>query len=526
MKLLIVDDQASVVQGIKEGIDWKELGVKKVYTAYNALDAKKILKEEVIHVMLCDIEMPVESGLQLFEWVCERGLPVQCIFLTSHAEFDYAKEAVHLGAFDYIIQPAPYLEISKAVSLAIKAVQYKEAEEQILSRGKIFRKQEISIACNVLRSYLRGASNQNEMEMLTALKVLPDFMHRGCIILIQIVKWHDGSEEWEHNIIEGAFENILSELFGDSERIIGLAYIEENTAALIIQNTIGELNPEKDILPTLNYFNSVCREYFKCDIAFYYSDCVELSNTKNIWKKLMKQRDDNIRLESGMFPMEAIGKHSTVAYTFKNPQIKYWQSLIKDGYADAMEHQAIQLLDKMDADGILDKANLVSFYQDFIQMIYTVMESGNQIYNDIFASEEGLELYRSGMKSINSMKELIRFTAAHFRVERDIDDSKTIVNKVLEYINEHLDGEIKRDDLSEHVHLSPDYLSRIFKKELGITMKEYIINQKMLAAQVLLQTTKLPISYVAAKMGYSNFSHFSSTYKRIIGHTPNEERAN
>lgn len=57
-----------------------------------------------------------------------------------------------------------------------------------------------------------------------------------------------------------------------------------------------------------------------------------------------------------------------------------------------------------------------------------------------------------------------------------------------------------------------------------MTLKEYIIEQKIRAAQSLLKTTSLPVSFVAAKVGYSNFSHFSKAYKKVMGHTPQEER--
>ena len=55
-------------------------------------------------------------------------------------------------------------------------------------------------------------------------------------------------------------------------------------------------------------------------------------------------------------------------------------------------------------------------------------------------------------------------------------------------------------------------------------MKEYITNRKMREAQSLLKTTSLPVSFVAAKVGYSNFSYFSQTYKKVMGITPQEER--
>ena len=111
MKLLIVDDQPGVLEGLVNGINWEKEGILQVVTAQNAEQARKEFEKGAPDIMLCDIEMPVENGLQLFCWVKDQQYETCCIFLTSHAEFDYAKEAIHLGAFVYILQPAPYQEV-------------------------------------------------------------------------------------------------------------------------------------------------------------------------------------------------------------------------------------------------------------------------------------------------------------------------------------------------------------------------------------------------------------------------------
>lgn len=108
MNLLIVDDQPLVTDGLEQGIPWESLGFRNIFKAYNALDARSILLAHPIAVMLCDIQMPVENGLELFAWMRQSGMDTRMIFLTSHAEFEYAQQALKLGSVDYIVQPAPY----------------------------------------------------------------------------------------------------------------------------------------------------------------------------------------------------------------------------------------------------------------------------------------------------------------------------------------------------------------------------------------------------------------------------------
>lgn len=86
MTVLVIDDQIHVVEGILSEVSWENLGVDKVWKAYNAVEAKGILLLNKVDIMLCDIEMPGENGLSLLKWTQDQGMEVECIFLTAHAD--------------------------------------------------------------------------------------------------------------------------------------------------------------------------------------------------------------------------------------------------------------------------------------------------------------------------------------------------------------------------------------------------------------------------------------------------------
>ena len=128
MTILIVDDQPDVVNAEKEGVDWNRIGVETILTAYSVPDAERLLLDKKVDVLLCDIEMPPRSGLELLNMIRERKMETRCIFLSAHAEFIYVQEAIRLGGFDYILQPAPYSEIEAAVIRAIEDIKEKKPE--------------------------------------------------------------------------------------------------------------------------------------------------------------------------------------------------------------------------------------------------------------------------------------------------------------------------------------------------------------------------------------------------------------
>lgn len=126
MKVLVVDDQPEVVQGVLSGVDWKKAGIEAAFPAYSVKEAQEVFRREEIDILLCDIEMPPTDGFELLRWAQEQKPEVACIFLSAHAEFEYAREAVKLGSFDYILQPAPYEEIEKALERAVGKVRETE----------------------------------------------------------------------------------------------------------------------------------------------------------------------------------------------------------------------------------------------------------------------------------------------------------------------------------------------------------------------------------------------------------------
>ena len=108
MNILIVDDDRFVLEGIRKGIDWDSMPFEQLFMVQSVRQAKAVLEKVPVAVLISDIEMPSESGLDLLAWVREQNLALQSILLTSYAEFSYAQKAVELGSFHYFLKPIEY----------------------------------------------------------------------------------------------------------------------------------------------------------------------------------------------------------------------------------------------------------------------------------------------------------------------------------------------------------------------------------------------------------------------------------
>lgn len=103
--------------------------------------------------------------------------------------------------------------------------------------------------------------------------------------------------------------------------------------------------------------------------------------------------------------------------------------------------------------------------------------------------------------------------------------SSATVTKIRQYIRSRLSEEITRDELAAYVYLNPAYLSRLFKKETGLSISDVIIQERLQKAKQLLEETELKITDIAEQVGYTSLGSFSNLFKRIVGATPQQYRA-
>ena len=134
IKALLVDDEEQCVKTLQEGIDWKGLGVAETFGAYNAVQARQIMKEEMISLILCDIEMPGESGLEFISSVREKAdlddENIECIILTCYPDYKFMRKAMQIRCSDYLIKPLDTDEMTAVLEKAVEKIQRKFQKDE------------------------------------------------------------------------------------------------------------------------------------------------------------------------------------------------------------------------------------------------------------------------------------------------------------------------------------------------------------------------------------------------------------
>lgn len=136
MNLLIVNDAVATVKAMKQEIPWRQYEIHNVYTAYSAAEGQEVISSCPIDILLCDIEMPGESGLVLIRWIRENNYDIDCILLTCHAEFTYAQEAITLNCQDYLLLPATYESIGTTILKVVNRRKERLDNSKLVEYGK------------------------------------------------------------------------------------------------------------------------------------------------------------------------------------------------------------------------------------------------------------------------------------------------------------------------------------------------------------------------------------------------------
>ena len=108
------------------------------------------------------------------------------------------------------------------------------------------------------------------------------------------------------------------------------------------------------------------------------------------------------------------------------------------------------------------------------------------------------------------------------RIKMNVKSKQVI--KCIDYINSNLHNNITVTELGDYVNLNETYLSKIFKKETGVTVSEYVRNKKIEEACWLLQFTDKSSIDIATELAFSSHSYFISVFKKVKGVTPKEYR--
>jgi len=506
-KILLVDDDLRAIEGIAANLDWDSMGIEKCICVSSAREAKRRIREEDISIVVADIDMPEENGLELVEWINANTRNVVCIFLTSYADFEYTSKALRLGSCDYLLKPAPYTEVEAAVRRAVSRLGMLRQQE-LSSRYAAYWSDSLpALREQFWRDVISGRIPPDRQNILRQAerRHLPPEEGKSRLILFELPDI--GAIRWEMGLIEAAMTNILGEVFaypGDGPVVMhhsGSSYFVR-----ISRNFSREQLPEL-CTGTVNVLESLFCGTVLCVIG-------EAVYPEELHPQTVRLLE--CRLEAGEEGFLCV--HGDRGSEFKDAMTLWMREL-----ADGMYALVLQKIRSYLEHTSLQPYQLVQLQRSLNWKLYQLI-SQKQLDPGKFLMEENI--HQLSGKAADGPEDLLRWLEWMLRrlAEEDPEAKNSVVVQIQNYIREHIAEDLNRESLAKVTFLSVDYISHLFSQKTGQCLSDYIIHVRMEKAKQLLRGTNIPVARVAIGVGYNNISYFSRLFKRETGMTPQRYR--
>ncbi len=487
--VLLVDDEATILDALSNCILWQQFGVGTVLTASDGVQALEIISHQTVHLLITDIKMPRMDGMTLLKEVRASHPETHCILLTAYSEFEYARQALQLGVENYLLKPLQKEELEETIEKALDNIY----TNQKISHH-LFRK-------NILLRWANGNITGEELSERANLLGINLYLPEYCAVCIS-PKVPDISL---NSYCKACAEQLLTSyevhhFTDDHERgifLIGGSTIhsEELTACftrvasemqfnLLITLTVGNVVPSAEQLP----------ESYLPIVSLMGS--TDLSSSEIILTKTSENSEANenklVQALKDLFQYEEEQKR-------------------QDAFCDLAKN----LLPGEDSDSgkqILLLANSLSrlFAQDFPKQPGALEQLHNRI--------RILETVFDNAALETSIIELLEYSYLLYRYY--IDQLSPIIQSAINYIHQHYADNISIQDFCVKNKMSPAYLGYLFKKETGLFFNNYLTQYRICCSIKLLLDTDQKINDLALSVGFSSPTYYISCFKKQTGLSP------
>ena len=520
--VLIVDDDREIVRTIKESVNWNKAGISEIRTAFNISQAKAILLENPMDIVISDIEMPQGSGIDLLEWMRDRGEESEFLLLTCHENFSYASHAIRFNVAEYLVKPFDCVIMEAALKKIMLKIKEKEALYESSKSGKWFeenvRKNHVAFWRDFFNGHSDGGRKKIEEEITgRRLKISMEDSFR--IVMTRIVDDEQAESRLGRAMLDFILEGFHSELL-NLEIENKNTYYDRTESGLLFVTVCAETE-EASLRDKCRQLMDACKNHMGMILTVCISreySIEELPEAKNKLERLITESVSYYgtvfgemevtagRLESSSFlDMEKVD--TLLREKDKNGLLRY----VKDILTDATRKKT------------LNEHMLYLLSQEILQSVYAYLLRKGIQATRLFYDDISAKLNRKASQSSVDMLRWVSYLMNRmFAYEEELKESSSMIGRINEYIQNHYAEHISRNEIAGEFYLTPEYLAKLYKKKTGKNIKDYINEVRIDRAKEFLDGSDYRISDVAELSGFDNFSYFSTIFKKYTGMSPKE----
>lgn len=480
-KILIAEDEPIILAGLKLFAGEWGRAEEPIGEASNGKEALEKCLAAPPDIVISDIRMPGMDGIQMLDEIRKAGLETKIIFYSGYAEFEYAREAVRLGAFDYLLKPIQQENLWKVLDAAAEEIASHEEKYDSIQEKK-------SQMEAVLEALWMG--NKIDFEQFEKNIKLEFPEEKFQILAVQSIE--DGDTDFgEPDKIYGIFDNIRYCRIG----------LGKNKMALVL-NLPEELSGKEAL--------DMAEELLGTRLKGGSSRCAGRKERVSV---LMEEA------EVAFATSELIGGSRIVVYQ------------TSDDIADFIKRRILEGI--LENDG--NKAGaVIEYLWGALQREEIMLTQAIDIYNELLTLLLQQDRYYDQYEKadVNCIREIIHTKSDMYHLfmnlykQKEIESRNTemTVYQVIKDMEQNFREELTLSSLSEKYHISISHLSAMIKRETGHTFTEHITNLRIESAKELLAQGNITVSEVIELVGYHDYFYFLKLFKKCVGVTPSKYR--
>jgi two-component system response regulator YesN len=544
-KLMMVDDEEDVREGVIQEVDWQAYGFEVIEKAENGQEALELMEKQVPDIVVTDIQMPFMNGLQMSELVRERYPMTKIIILTGHDEFEYAQKAVKLHIDEYVLKPFSSQELIGAILKVKHRMDEETAQKENIQILKEHYRESLPVLREAfLASLLTRKLTAEEIGEKSAhynIQLLGNGHAVSVISMDHFTEYDDESDDAadrqesssfkyseDHELKLFAVFNIAEEI--SRKQSFGIVFMHHDQVVLLTVST--DKDPNNVFTKTLTVLEEIrqsIEKYLKFTVTIGVSAVMqEITDCMFSYKDAVSALDYRlIHGNNRIICIEDVEKRVSEKVRFDELKERALIRCLKVGSAQEIKDRVEELFH-----GIADAHVSYQDYQIYLlEILITILKAAKNSDMDIDAMLGVNFIPFAEINKFNNIQEAKNWIIgictkimAHIANDRQFT-YKNLVDMAKEYTQEHYhESDISINKICSHLHISAGYFSTIFKKEVKMTFVNYLMQIRMDAAKDMLISTDLKAFEVAEKVGYSDPNYFSFSFRKHVGISPKEYR--
>lgn len=524
-RVLLVDDEEDVREGLVVEVDWEALDLRIVGLAENGREALEMAERVEPDIVVTDISMPFMDGLELARRLRERNPLVKVVILTGYDEFDYARQAVSLSVDEYLLKPFSAGHLTELLTRlrAQMAAEVAEREDVQQLRDHYYTSLPLlqaDLMATLLHrqkspEYIYGKAKQCGLDL------------HGERYGVSVLTLHmDGDPSEDAELKQFAALNIAAEVW--TEHGAGHAFMHQETIVLLYVDRWGGEDGEKRQQQALENVMRSINHYLRIPATVGSGSIVNtLAGVKHAYEDALLALD--YRLVPGTDPLIYIAdveRQTAGKLRFDELKQQTLTRCLKAGTQAELEAALEIIFREITVEH--GRSDIQLYLIEVLTNVWKAAQASGEAMEDIFGA--GFQLYADlfrlpGLSEAQGKVRDVCLLVQHRIASGRQHVYKDIVEQALLFTKEHYaNPDLSIQKVCGHLHISSGYFCGIFKKEVQLTFLQYLMQIRMEAAKELLRSTEMKSFEVAGQVGFAEPNYFSFCFKKHIGVSPKEYR--